>query len=112
MGSPGRVRHESSKSSARADQSFLFSQQGPSASLRISPAGSRYAHARTTAQLGVRGVGGSNLPVPTNLSSFHRRSFAFAQRFRLRAPATLTPALRLILGCAGTAVQISAPRPI
>src|SRR2546426_4021645 len=43
---------------------------GPSASLRISPAGSRYAHARTTAQLGVRGVGSSNLPVPTNFPLF------------------------------------------
>src|SRR5947209_1082105 len=79
---------------------------GPSASLRISPAGSRYAHARKTAQLGVRGVGSSNLPVPTNLSSFHSRSFGFAQGFRLRAPATLTPALRLNLGCEGSAVQI------
>ena len=65
------------KSSARADHS---SRGPPPTTLGISPAGSRFpprhaktaragdpgfAHARKMAQLGVRGVGSSNLPVPT-----------------------------------------------
>jgi hypothetical protein len=42
--------------------------------------------------LGVRGVGSSNLPVPTNSPQIPRKE---RSRFRLRAPASLTPAKRL-----------------
>ena len=57
--------------------------KGPSTPLRISPAGSRFAHARKTAQV--------RIPLsPPDLKVLRPRS-----GFRQRAPASLTPAKRL-----------------
>src|SRR2546428_8905862 len=58
---------------------------GPSASLRISPAGSRYAHARKTAQLGVRGVGRLNPPLPTQFPLFTGRPTASLRTYSERS---------------------------
>ncbi len=55
-------------------------------SLRISPAGSRYAHARKTAQVRAQ----ASQPNKSGPSTRYARS-----GFRLRAPATLTPARQL-----------------
>src|SRR5438552_7359097 len=62
--------------------------------------------------LGVRGVGSSNLPVPTNLLKRCRQGPSLRSGFRQRAPASLTPANRLNLGCEGSAVQICPSRPV
>src|SRR5205814_5281747 len=62
--------------------------------------------------LGVRGVGSSNLPVPTIL--VHKQVLRFAQDFACGLPlhfVPLTPAKRLNLGCEGSAVQICPSRP-
>ena len=74
--------------SARPDQSSV-STQGPSTSLRISPASSRCAHARKPAQLGVRGVGSSNLPVPTIQPAFqHSAVSQMSQASEFEPPAS------------------------
>src|SRR5439155_18786592 len=80
---------------------------GPSASLRISPAGSRYAHARTTAQLGVRGVGSSNLPVPTNF--FEIRAYAPAADARSPDGFAGANAIRATPMITSTATAVSRP---
>ena len=61
--------------------------------------------------LGVRGVGSSNLPVPTNQHSLPQRGPSLRSGFRQRTPALLAPAKRLNLGCEGSAVQICPSRP-
>src|ERR1700746_3172593 len=59
--------------------------------------------------LGVRGVGSSNLPVPTNLRSGPSTPHPLRSGFRQRAR---TPVKRLVLGGEGSEVQICPSRPI
>src|ERR1700736_5853298 len=60
--------------------------------------------------LGVRGVGSSNLPVPTNLlKSWMARVLPSVSGFRQRAPASLTPPKRLNFGCEGRQFNAASP---
>src|SRR5579859_3120861 len=71
----------------------------PSLPLRVSPAGSRFAHARISAQVRLLAEDFAfNFPLCSDAATTaHRQTLRSRSGFRLRAPASLTPAFRLKL---------------